>query len=39
VPVIGAIRPSTKFRMELLDEATGERIAHEYTCRVLPVVA
>lgn len=39
VPVIGAIRPSPRFRMELVDERDGQRIAHEYACTVLPVIA
>lgn len=39
VPVMGGIRPSPRFRMELADEATGQRIRHEYVCQALPVVA
>jgi hypothetical protein len=39
VPVIGGIRPSPRFRMELVDERDGQRIAHEYACTVLPVIA
>jgi Protein of unknown function (DUF2848) len=39
VGVIGGIRPSASFRMELVDEVRGRRITHEYRTRVLPVVA
>jgi hypothetical protein len=39
VPVIGGIRPSARFRMELADDRDGQRITHEYRCTVLPVVA
>ncbi|MBK6613249.1 DUF2848 domain-containing protein [Ottowia sp.] len=39
VGAIGGIRPSARFRMELADEHTGRRIAHEYRTAVLPVVA
>lgn len=39
VGVIGGIRPSSRFRMELVDELRGMRITHEYRTRVLPLVA
>lgn len=39
VGAIGGIRPSPRFRMELVDEARGRRIAHEYRSVVLPIVS
>jgi len=39
VGAIGGIRPAARFRMELADEQTGRRIAHEYRAVSLPVVA
>jgi hypothetical protein len=39
VGAIGGIRPAARFRMELADEHTGRRIAHEYRTVSLPVVA
>ena len=39
VGAIGGIRPAARFRMELADEHTGRRIAHEYRSVALPVVA
>jgi hypothetical protein len=39
VGAIGGIRPAARFRMELADEQTGRRIAHEYRAVPLPVVA
>ena len=39
VGAIGGIRPAARFRMELVDEHTGRRIAHEYRAVSLPIVA
>lgn len=39
VGVIGGIRPSPRFRMELVDPIRDRRITHEYSARVLPIVA
>jgi len=39
VPAIGGIRAAHSFRMELMDPVLGRRIAHRYSCTVLPVVA
>lgn len=39
VGAIGGIRPAARFRMELADEQTGRRIAHEYRAVSLPIVA
>ena len=39
VGAIGGIRPSASFRMELVDEARGRRIAHEYRSVTLPIVS
>jgi hypothetical protein len=39
VGVIGGIRPSPRFRMELVDLVRDRRITHEYSARVLPIVA
>lgn len=39
VPAIGGIRPAARFRMELVDDRDGQRIAHEYRCVVLPLIA
>lgn len=39
VGAIGGIRPAARFRMELVDEHTGRRIAHEYRTVALPIVA
>jgi hypothetical protein len=36
---IGAIRPSTRFEMELDDPVLGRKIAHAYDVQMLPVVA
>lgn len=37
--VIGRIRPSASFRMELSDPRLGRSIAHAYRCVALPVIA
>ncbi|GER10866.1 DUF2848 domain-containing protein [Variovorax boronicumulans] len=39
VGAIGGIRPAARFRMELVDEHTSRRIAHEYRAVSLPIVA
>ncbi|WP_447775192.1 DUF2848 domain-containing protein [Variovorax boronicumulans] len=39
VGAIGGIRPAARFRMELVDEQAGRRIAHEYRAVSLPIVA
>lgn len=39
VVAIGGIRPSTEFRMALVDEVLGRTITHHYYCTELPVVA
>ena len=39
VAAIGGIRPSSKFRMELLDPVLNRRIQHEYTITPLPEIA
>jgi len=38
VGVIGGIRPSLRFRMELVDTVRARRITHEYSVLVLPIV-
>ncbi len=39
VAAIGGIRPSTEFRMALVDDVLGRTITHRYYCTELPVVA
>lgn len=39
VPVIGNIRPGTRFTMELEDPVLGRRLRHGYAVHTLPVVA
>jgi Protein of unknown function (DUF2848) len=39
LPVIGGIRPTAKFRMELHDPLTSRRICHEYQIESLPMIA
>jgi hypothetical protein len=36
---IGGIRPASRFEMELVDPATGDRITHAYDVEALPVVS
>lgn len=39
MPAIGAIRPSTRFEMELDDPVLGRKISHAYDVQALPLVA
>ena len=39
MPVVGAIRPSPRFAMELDDPVLGRRISHTYQVQALPIVS
>ena len=39
LPALGAIRPSSRFEMEIEDPVLGRKLAHAYDVEALPLIS